>query len=107
TVFRVDPPAASDHLVRTRRDLAVTQRVLDLAYERRRFSRERLLDEPPKLHAREVRGRGLVGLDLRLEAADLFVLVLDLYEHGLAILVDLEDDFELVLTLVLHVILRL
>src|SRR5438876_517107 len=96
---RVHDHLVADDLVRPRGDRRLAELVVDLADVGVRLVREGLLDQPAELHAREVRRRLLVRLDLGLEPPQLLVLLLDLLEHLLAVPVDLETDLELVLHL--------
>src|SRR5712691_3842106 len=65
---RVHDHLVTDHLVGARRDRRFAQLVVDLPDVRVRLVGERLLGQAAQLHAREIRRRLLVGLDLRLEA---------------------------------------
>src|SRR5881296_2892846 len=77
---RVHDHLVPDYLVRSRGDRRSLELLVDFAHVRVGFVRERLLDEPTELHAREVRRRLLIRLDLSLETAELLVLLLDLAE---------------------------
>src|SRR5260221_9811192 len=72
---RIQDHPVTDHLVRARGQRGLMKRVVDLTHEGLGLLRERLLHETTELHAREVRRRRLVSLDLCLEAADLLVLL--------------------------------
>src|SRR5439155_562863 len=65
---RVNAHAVADGLLPARRDRRVPELVVDLAHERVGLLRERRLDEPAELPSREVCRRGLIALDLRIEA---------------------------------------
>src|SRR5213593_3588915 len=71
-----------DHLVRARSDRRSLELLVYLAHVRVGLVRERLLNEPTELHAREVRRRLLIRFDLGLEATELLVLLLDLAKDG-------------------------
>src|SRR5438093_13082455 len=73
---RVHDHLVADHLVGTRSDRCFAQVVVNLPNVRVRLVGERLLHQAAQLHAREIGRRLLVGLDLRLEAPELLVLLL-------------------------------
>src|SRR2546425_3952826 len=93
----------ADHLVRPRGDRRTLKLVVDLANVRVGLIREGLLDEPAKLHPREVRRRLLIRFDLGFETPELLVLLFDLPEDRLAVPVHFQAELELVLHLLENV----